>query len=113
MGEQRAIAHTLGTLDDKIELNRRMDEMLEEMAQALFKSWFVDFYPVRAKMEGRWPDGESLPGLSAEYYDLVPDRLVPSETGVIPDEWTHYRLDELALHHTKSMTPSSSPEAKF
>ena len=51
--EQRAIAHILGTLDDKIELNRRMNETLEAMARALFKSWFVDFDPVRAKMEGR------------------------------------------------------------
>ena len=51
--EQRAIAHILGTLDDKIELNRRMNETLEEMARALFKDWFMDFGPVRAKMEGR------------------------------------------------------------
>ena len=51
--EQRAIAHILGTLDDKIELNRRMNETLEAMARALFKSWFVDFEPVRAKMVGR------------------------------------------------------------
>ena len=53
MSEQRAIAHILGTLEDKIELNRRMNETLEAMARALFKSWFVDFDPVRAKMEGR------------------------------------------------------------
>ena len=53
--EQRAIAHILGTLDDKIELNRRMNETLEAMARALFKSWFVDFDPVRAKAEGRDP----------------------------------------------------------
>ena len=51
MPQQRASAHVLGTLDDKIELNRRMNETLEEMARALFKSWFVDFEPVRAKME--------------------------------------------------------------
>ena len=70
--EQRAIAHVLGTLDDKIELNRRMNETLEAMARALFKSWFVDFEPVRAKMEGRWRRGESLPGLPAEHYDLLP-----------------------------------------
>ena len=63
--EQRAIAHVLGTLDDKIELNRRMCETLEAMARALFQSWFVDFEPVRAKMEGRWRHGESLPGLPA------------------------------------------------
>ena len=55
VAEQRTIAHILGTLDDKIELNRRMNETLEEMARALFKSWFVDFDPVRAKMEGRDP----------------------------------------------------------
>ena len=61
LSEQRAIAHVLGTLDDKIELNRRMNETLEAMARALFKSWFVDFDPVRAKMEGRWRRGESLP----------------------------------------------------
>ena len=55
LAEQRAIAHILGTLDDKIELNRRMNETLEAMARALFKSWFVDFDPVRAKAEGRDP----------------------------------------------------------
>ena len=71
--EQRAIAHVLDTLDDKIELNRRMNETLEEMARALFKSWFVDFEPVRAKMEGRWRRGQSLPGMPAELYDLFPD----------------------------------------
>ena len=71
--EQRAIAHILGTLDDKIELNRRMNETLEAMARALFKSWFVDFDPVRAKMEGRDT------GLPQHLADLFPDRLVDSE----------------------------------
>lgn len=85
--EQRRIASFLGALDDKIELNRRMNETLEEMARALFKSWFVDFDPVRAKMEGRWRSGESLPGLPAELYDLFPDRLVPSVLGPIPQGW--------------------------
>jgi type I restriction enzyme S subunit len=85
--EQRAIAHILGTLDDKIELNRRMSETLEAMARALFKSWFVDFDPVRAKMEGRWRNGESLPGLPAHLYDLFPERLVDSELGEIPEGW--------------------------
>ena len=90
--EQRAIAHILGTLDDKIELNRRMSETLEEMARALFKAWFVDFEPVRAKMEGRWQRGvganrDSLlqPGLPAHFYDLFPDRLMDSELGEIPE----------------------------
>ena len=79
--EQRAIAHILGTLDDKIELNRRMNETLEAMAQALFKSWFVDFDPVRAKMEGRDI------GLPKDIADLFPDRLVDSELGEIPEGW--------------------------
>lgn len=87
VSEQRAIAHILGTLDDKIELNRRMNETLEEMARALFKSWFVDFEPVRAKMEGRWRRGESLPGMPAELYDLFPDGMVDSELGEIPAGW--------------------------
>ena len=64
-----------------------MNETLEEMARALFKSWFVDFEPVRAKMEGRWRRGESLPGLPAEHYDLFPDQLVYSELGEIPVGW--------------------------
>ena len=93
--EQRAIARVLGALDDKIELNRRMNESLEEMARALFKSWFVDFDPVRAKMEGRWRRGESLPGLPADLYDLFPDHLVDSELGEIPEGWGVKGLGEL------------------
>ena len=85
--EQRAIGHVLGTLDDKIELNRRMNETLEAMARALFKSWFVAFEPVRAKMEGRWRRGESLPGIPADLYDLFPDSLVDSELGEVPEGW--------------------------
>ena len=68
--EQQAIAHILGTLDDKIELNRRQNATLEAVAQAIFKEWFVDFGPVRAKMEGRQPEG-----MSREIADLFPDRL--------------------------------------
>jgi len=81
LAEQRAIAHILGTLDDKIELNRRMSETLEAMARALFKSWFVDFDPVRAKAEGRDP------GLPKQLADLFPARLVDSELGEIPEGW--------------------------
>ena len=79
--KQRAIAYVLGTLDDKIELNRRMNETLEAMARALFKSWFVNFDPVRAKMEGRDT------GLPQEIADLFPDQLVDSEMGKIPEGW--------------------------
>jgi len=94
--EQRRVAGVLGALDDRIKLNRRMCETLEEMAQALFKSWFVDFEPVRAKMEGRWEEGESLPGLPAHLWDLMPDRLVDSRFGLVPQSWHTASLDELA-----------------
>jgi len=97
VAEQRAIAHILGTLDDKIELNRRMNETLEAMARAIFTSWFVDFDPVRAKIEGRWRPGQSLPGLPAHLYDLFPDRLVNSELGEIPEGWEVGRLDDLLV----------------
>jgi len=88
--EQRAIAHVLGALDDKIELNRRMNETLEAMARALFKSWFVDFDPVRAKMEGRDT------GLPKDITDLFPSRLVDAELGTIPEGWESVRLDSVA-----------------
>jgi len=79
--EQRSIAHILGTLDDKIALNRRMSATLEAMAHALFKSWFVDFGPVCAKAKGR------NPGLPKSLADLFPARLVDSELGEIPEGW--------------------------
>lgn len=88
--EQRAIAHILGTLDDKIELNRKMSETLEAMARALFKSWFVDFEPVRTKAEGR--DTGLPPNLAA----LFPDRFVESELGEIPVGWEVKSISELA-----------------
>jgi type I restriction enzyme S subunit len=87
--EQRAIAHILGTLDDKIELNRRMNETLEAMARALFKSWFVDFDPVRAKSEGRDP------GLPKPLADLFPDSFEDSELGEIPKGWEVKSLGDL------------------
>ncbi len=102
--QQRAIAYILGSLDDKIELNRRMNETLERMARALFKSWFVDFDPVRAKMEGRDT------GLPQDIAELFPDRLVDSEMGEIPDGWEVFRLDQLANHHTKPPRLRVSPD---
>lgn len=103
--EQRAIAHILGTLDEKIELNRRMNQTLEEMARALFKSWFVDFDPVRAKMDGRWQRGQSLPGLPPHLYDLFPNRLVDSELGEIPDGWEVGILGDVAAHPRRGVQP--------
>jgi type I restriction enzyme S subunit len=108
--EQRAIAHILGTLDDKIELNRRMSETLEAMARALFKAWFVDFEPVRAKMEGRWQRGQSLLGLPAHLYDLFPDRLVPSQLGEIPEGWQVGTLGKLSEKPQYGYTASAREE---
>jgi len=90
LDEQRAIAHILGTLDDKIELNRRMNETLEAMARALFKSWFVDFEPVRAKAEGRDP------GLPRHLADLFPDSFEDSELGEIPQGWEIRQIGAVA-----------------
>ena len=78
--EQRAIAATLGALDDKIELNRRMNETLEAMARALFRDWFVDFGPIRAKMAG------TTPYLSDDIWSLFPDRLDPEGK---PEGWKY------------------------
>ena len=107
LAEQRAIAHVLGTLDDKIELNRQMNETLEEIARAIFKSWFVDFDPVCAKMDGRWRRGESLPGLPADLYDLFPDQLEPSELGEIPEGWEVKTLVE-CFNLTMGQSPPGS-----
>lgn len=88
--EQRAIAHILSTLDDKIELNRQMNQTLESIAQALFKSWFVDFDPVRAKMEGREPEG-----MDAETAALFPDGFEESELGLVPRGWKVEKVEQL------------------
>ena len=80
--EIERVRHILGTLDDKIELNRQMNQTLEAMARAIFKSWFVDFDPVRAKMEGRQPVG-----MSAEIAALFPDSFEESPLGKIPRGW--------------------------
>ncbi len=111
--EQRAIAHILGTLDDKIELNRKMSDTLEAMARALFKAWFVDFEPVRAKMEGRWRRGQSLPGLPAHLYDLFPDQLVDSELGEIPEGWQVASFGGLVKCVRDSENPQEAPDAVF
>ncbi len=82
LAQQKAIASILGSLDAKIELNRRMNATLEGMARALFQSWFVDFDPVRAKLDGRHP-----PGLDQQTADLFPDAFEESELGPIPKGW--------------------------
>ena len=100
LSEQRRIAHILGTLDDKIELNRRMNETLEEMARSIFKDWFVDFGPVRAKMEGR---DAYLP---EEIWRLFPDRLVESELGEVPEGCWIGEVADLCTSVTSGGTPA-------
>jgi len=90
LAEQKTIAAVLGALDDKIELNRRMNATLEAMARALFQSWFVDFDPVHAKAAGRQPTGMD-PTTAA----LFPDSFQESELGDIPKGWEIGRLDDL------------------
>ncbi|WP_161813482.1 restriction endonuclease subunit S [Steroidobacter agaridevorans] len=86
--EQLAIAQNLRVLDDKMELNRKMNETLEAIAQAIFKSWFVHFDPVRAKARGEPPESICRRlGLTPDILALFPDRLVDSELGEIPEGW--------------------------
>jgi len=96
--EQRTIAHILLTLDDKIELNRRMNETLEAIARALFKSWFVDLDPVRAKVEGRDP------GLPGDVADLFPDSFESSGLGEIPRAWGIASIGD-EFHVTMGQSP--------
>ena len=97
LDEQRAIARVLGALDDKIELNRRMSATLEAMARALFKSWFVDFEPVRAKAEGR-PSGLP-PALDA----LFPASFEASKLGEIPSGWGVGTLGDVAVERRQGV----------
>ena len=111
--EQRAIAHILGTLDDKIELNRKQNETLEAMARTLFKAWFVDFEPVRAKLEGCWLRGQSRAGLPAHLYDIFPDRIVESESGDIPAGWRVFAFGDVAQQGKGAVNPGNSPQDTF
>ena len=105
INEQRAIAHILGTLDDKIELNRRMSETLEAITQALFKSWFVNFDPVRAKAEGRDP------ALPKHIADLFPDSFEDSELGDIPKGWKVGELGDVLVQRVERCIASSETAA--
>ena len=138
LSEQRDIAHILGTIDDKIELNRRMNETLEEMARALFKSWFVDFLPVRAKQRARTQTGDPvrakaalktspaeasdwtverasayLDSMDKDIIDLFPDRFVDSELGEIPEGWEVGKLSDIVTRLTSNENPGLSPSTEF
>jgi type I restriction enzyme S subunit len=116
--EQQAIACILGSLDDKIELNRRMNRTLEEMARAIFKSWFIDFDPVRAKAQVRrehpkWTDDQvsraACPKLKPEIARLFPDSFEDSELGEIPKGWRIGRLGDIAEHPRRGVQPDKIP----
>jgi type I restriction enzyme S subunit len=102
--EQRAIAHILASLDDKIELNRQSSETLEAVARALFKSWFVDFDPVHAKADGRDP------GLPKHIADLFPDSIEDSELGEIPRGWEVWRVGDIGRVVCGKTPPTNMPE---
>lgn len=114
--EQKTIAFVLSNLDDKIELNRRMNETLEAMAQAIFRDWFIDYGPTRRKMDGATDAIEIMGGLVSD-----PDRarelaaLFPGSLGDEgrPKGWKEKRLDEIGSQHTASLTPLSYPEERF
>ena len=101
LSEQHRIAHILGTLDDKIELNRQVNETLEATARAIFKSWFVDFDPVKAKMEGREP-----PFMDTETAELFPSAFQESTLGKISKGWKVGTLGEIAENVRRSVKAS-------
>ncbi len=105
LAEQKAIAAVLGALDDKIELNRRMNATLESMARALFQSWFVDFDPVRAKLDGRQPTG-----MNAETAALFPDSFQESTLGPIPCGWAVDTIKNRASNIQYGFTQSATVE---
>lgn len=106
--EQQAITYILKAFDDKIELNRRMNETLEAMARAIFTSWFVDFDPVRAKAAGHAPRG-----LSPELAALFPDRFQDSELGKIPKGWRVGDVADLVRILRDSILPADFTDEVF
>ncbi|HNR90843.1 MAG TPA: restriction endonuclease subunit S [Dokdonella sp.] len=108
--ERSGIGSVLSSMDNLIANYRRVNQSLEAMACTLFKAWFVDFEPVRAKIEGRWQRGQSLPGLPEHLYDLFPDRLVDSELGEIPEGWRHSTIGEEVTVCGGSTPSTKEPE---
>ena len=107
--EQRAIAEVLGSLDDKIELNRRMNRTLEQMAAAIFKAWFVDFEPVQAKAAG----ATRFPTMPQPVFDALPTEFTDSPLGPIPKGWEAVSLSDVATLSKESLNPSEFPEEVF
>jgi len=108
LAEQKRIVEILGALDDKIELNHKMNATLEQMARALFQSWFVDFDPVHAKAAGRQPIG-----MDKATADLFPDSFVDSELGKIPKGWLVGKVGDLAKLNRDAVNPGDFPTETF
>lgn len=104
LSEQKAIARVLSSLDEKIALNQQINKTLEQMAQAIFKSWFIDFEPVRARMAGRQPEGM---GVAAA---LFPDELIDSEIGQIPNGWSYRKASDVVDLSIGKTPPRKEPE---
>lgn len=104
--EQKAITYILETLDDRIVLNHRMNQTLEEMARALFKSWFVNFDPVHVKMEKCWLADQSFLDQFAEFYPFFPKQVANSEIGNIPEGWKVGKLSDISKLLKRRISPS-------
>ncbi|GAK83423.1 type I restriction-modification system specificity subunit S [Vibrio ponticus] len=107
LGEQKIIAKWLGDIDDKVTLNTQTNQTLEDMAQAIFKSWFVDFEPVKAKINGEQPEG-----MDATTASLFPEKLVESELGLIPEGWEVKPLDKVAHFQNGLALQKFRPESE-
>ena len=123
LAEQKAIAAVLGALDDKIELNRRMNATLEAMARALFQSWFIDSDPVRANLDRNQPSPQPSPSRRgrngtegegvADSAALFPDSLQDSKIGYIPKGWTVGRVADVSDFSRSSINPGEFPDETF
>jgi type I restriction enzyme S subunit len=108
LAEQRSISGLLGALDDKIELNRRMNATLEAMARTLFQSWFVDFDPVRVRLDGRPPSGPDIATAT-----LFPNSFEDSEGRHIPKGWTVGKVNDVAALNRDAINPGDYPTETF
>lgn len=110
LDEQRAIAGVLGALDDKIEQNLRTARALERLARAIFRAWFVDFEPVKAKADG----ATAFPGMPQPVFEVLPTRFTDSAIGLVPQGWEVGTLGDIALQQRESVQPAEiDPETPY
>ncbi|MEX0762397.1 MAG: restriction endonuclease subunit S [Dehalococcoidia bacterium] len=109
LAEQRAIADVLGALDDKIEQNQRTARALERLAQAIFRAWFVDLEPVKAKTAG----ATSFPGMPQPVFDALPTRFIDSDIGPVPEGWEVGTVSDLAVLSKEQVNPQDLREEHF